>query len=132
MTVNEKAPRDLNLSGEINIRRIGKALPGASGPAERRSKARINEPFPSKAWGVDVTGKAFELDCTLDNLSSSGVYLRLPKLVMSGEKLSLVVTFANGIESGAKALLQCQVVRTEPQPDGRHGIAVAIREHHFI
>ena len=130
--VDEKPATDLTLSGEINLHRVTKAAKDGAAFAERRRKSRISEPFFSRVWGTDETGKAFELDCVLDNVSSQGVYLRLPRAVSTGEQMNLVVTFANGVDSGAKALLRCAILRTETQSDGRHGIALAITKYDFL
>jgi hypothetical protein len=128
-----KAER-LTLSGEIHLQNE----PGFDevleemGIAERRVKLRINHPFPTKVWGKDATGKAFEVECVLVNLSSSGLYLRLPRQMKSGGELSVVIRFLHQGRDGATAVLLGQVLRDEPQSDGNHGLALAIREHHFL
>ncbi|HYR75693.1 MAG TPA: hypothetical protein VEM96_07595 [Pyrinomonadaceae bacterium] len=50
----------------------------------------------------------------------------------SGAELSLVIKFLNGHGTGANAILLGQVLRDEPQPDGHQGLALAIKEHHFL
>lgn len=130
ISVNKRSPDDLTLSGEIELH--GADSPKENGVIERRAKPRLRVPFPSRAWGTDAAGKAFELDCVLDNLSSRGVYFRLPAHVVSGDELSLVVTFVSGADSEAKALLRCKILRTVPQADGHFGIAVAIIKHQFL
>ena len=130
ISLNKRAQDDLTLSGEIELHRVDSLQ--QHGAAERRAKPRLGAPFPSRAWGIDAAGKAFELDCVLDNLSSRGVYLRLPRQMRSGDELSLVVTFVNGSDSGARALLRCVILRTDPQVDGRFGIAAAIVKHQFL
>ena len=110
VSVNKRSPDDLKLSGEIKLH--GDDSSSQHGVVERRAKLQV--PFPPRAWGVDAAGKAFELDCALDNLSSRGVYFRLPTRVVSGDELSLVVTFVNGSDNGAKALLRCKILRTDP------------------
>ncbi len=123
----------LSLSGEINLRCDESAARRLErDEAERRIKPRINVPFPTRAWGVDAQGQAFEVDCELDNMSSRGLYLRMPWKMNSGDELSLAIKFVNGLDSGATALLRGLILRDEPQADGRHGIAVAVKEHHFI
>ena len=128
-----KAER-LTLSGEIHLENE----PGADevleemGIAERRAKLRINHPFPTKVWGTDATGQAFEVDCVLDNLSSTGLYLRLPRQIKLGAELSVIIRFLHQGRDGAVAHLLGQVLRDEPQSDGHHGLALAIKEHHFL
>lgn len=121
------------LSGELRLRKDPADInvPG-TGIAERRGKARINQPFPAKATGIDAQGKAFDLDCVLDNISSTGLYVQLPREMKSDQELSMVIRFVNGQGSGATALLNGQILRDEPQPNGLHGIALAIKEHRFL
>ena len=129
--VAEESARDLTISGEIGLH----VVPGVGrleAGVERRAKPRIQVAFPSKVWGVDAAGNAFELDCALDNMSSCGVYLKLPKSLVSGDELSLVVSFVNSADPGAKALLRCQVLRTEPTQDGFQGVAAEIKKYQFL
>ena len=125
-------PSRTTLSGEIKLRRdltwTGLVEEGAE---ERRVKPRIKEPFPTKAWGRDAEGQLFEIDGILDNISSTGLYLRLPRRMNSGAELNVVIKFVNG-RDGATALLVTEVLRVELQPEGDHGLALAIKEHHFV
>jgi len=132
ITVDSKTSRK-TLSGEFTLRREPDSLqPSKSRFVERRTRHRIYEPFPTRVWGTDAEGQNFDVDIELDNISSTGVYLRLPIQVEEGDELSLVVKFLNRQGTGATALLQCRVLRVEPQPDGRCGIAMKITEHHFL
>jgi hypothetical protein len=125
-------PSRITLSGELKLRRdpAGNVLADAA-VEERRAKPRLNKPFPTKAWGTDAEGQLFEIDGSLGNISSTGLYLRLPRRLNSGAELSVVIQFVNG-QSGPTALLCTQVLRAEPQPEGDHGFALAIKEHHFV
>lgn len=126
-----KASR-ITLSGELKLQRELAGIESAqAGLEERRAKPRLKEPFPTRAWGTDAAGRTFEIDGVLDNISSTGLYLRIPRQMKSGAELSVVIKFLNG-QDGATALLLGQVLRDEPQPDGDHGLALAIREHHFL
>ncbi len=122
---------DVTLSGEIKLRR-DKSRSRRLRTAERRGKLRVAEPFPASVWGIDREGKAFELDCVLDNISSTGLYLRLPRSLKSGAEVNLAINFMNGQRKHSTAVVLGHILRDEPQADGRHGIAVAIKEHHFI
>src|SRR5262245_44260114 len=82
VSMNQRSVEDLTLSGEIEL--FGDDSSSAHGPVERRAKPRLRVAFPSLALGIDVAGKAFEVDCVLDNLSSSGVYFRLPGSLVPG------------------------------------------------
>jgi hypothetical protein len=127
-----KPTPDLNLSGELKVRRdlAGQVLAEA-GIEERRARPRLKEPFPTRAWGTDAEGQLFEIDGALDNISSTGLYLRLPRRMNAGAELSIVIKFVNGLD-GATALLRTEVLRAEPQPEGNHGFALAIKKHHFL
>ena len=121
------------LSGELRSLRDELGVQARElGMGERRIKRRLSQPFPTRAWGTDATGELFEVDCVLDNISSTGLYLRIPRQMKVDAELSLVIRFLSGRDTGATALLRGQILRAEPQPDGRHGIAVAIKDHHFL
>lgn len=125
-------PSRFTLSGEIKLRQEDLAVaPREPGAAERRRKARITNPFPVRVWGTDSENESFEIDCTLDNLSSTGLYLRLPRRITSGTELNVVIKFLNG-QNGATALVRGNVLRGELQPDGRYGLALAIADCHFL
>jgi PilZ domain len=131
-TVSLKSPSQ-TLSGEIKLCRESPYVQASTSRIdERRIRPRIHEPFPTRAWGKDAEGQNFDVDCELDNISSTGLYLRLPMRVKSDAELSLVIKFLNRQGTGATALLNCRILRGEPQPDGRYGIAMTITEHHFL
>jgi hypothetical protein len=96
---------------------------------ERRSQPRVHEAFPAQVRGVDDAGQGFELETVLDNLSTGGLYMRLPRSVRCGSKLSLVVRFP-GLQNGTNFVplisLKGTVTRAEPQADGRCGLAVVL------
>jgi hypothetical protein len=128
-----KTPSLSTLSGEINLRNYAIDVLGPElGRAERRSKARIKHPFPTRAWGADANGQAFEVDCALDNMSSSGLYLRMAPQMKAGSELNVVVKFSNGLDTGATAMLFGQILRFESGTDGLNGVAIAIKRHEFL
>jgi PilZ domain len=124
-------PSRLTLSGEIHLRREATDVDSLPGLAERRVKPRLKHPFPTTARGTDAKGELFELDCVLDNVSSTGVYLRLPRRMNLGAEMNVIIKFVNG-RSGATAFLMTEVLRDEPQSDGNHGLALAIKDHYFL
>ena len=131
-TAAASKPSRITLSGELKLRReLAGTVLAEEGVEERRAKPRIKEPFPTKAWGRDAEGQLFEIDGILDNISSTGLYLRLPRRLNSGAELSVVIKFVTG-RDGATALLLTEVLRAELQPEGDHGLALAIKEHHFV
>jgi hypothetical protein len=99
---------------------------------ERRSEPRLAHPFPARVWGVDIDHEAFGLDCVLDNISASGLYLRMPLQIKSFSEMSLVVQLLSGPNEGATAAIKGRVIRDEPRTCGKRGIAVMITEYCFL
>jgi hypothetical protein len=99
-------------------------------PYERRRKPRLNESLPTRVWGIDNDDEVLSLESQLVNISSSGLYLRIPRQLKVFSPISLVVRLVN--ESGLMAAIRGKVLRDEPQFDGSRGIAVEITEHCFL
>lgn len=95
---------------------------------ERRAKPRIEEPFPTTVSGVDRSGEAFQVDCVLENISSTGVYLKLPRQMEEGSEVRMLVMLSAASSPGAGAAIKGVALRSEPQADESWGLAVAIRE----
>src|SRR5262245_7703839 len=104
------------------------------GGVERRQEPRIHNPFPATVRGVDKRGREFQLDTVVDGLSASGLYLRLPRHVEQGAKLSILIRIAStqkGREREKRVAVRGVVVRTTPQADGGCGVAVVFKRHRF-
>ena len=101
-------------------------------PLERRSKPRSHDVLPARVWGVDSDDQPFSLDCHLDNMSSSGLYLRLPRHMKFSSSISLVVRLLNGPVEGMVAAIKGTVMREEMESDGHRGFGIRIVEHKFI
>lgn len=99
---------------------------------ERRRKARIYKPFPARIWGIDSGNLPFNVDCVVDNLSGNGVHLGVWQELKPGTEVKMTVHLVSGSAMGATAALSGRVLRDELQPDGRHGVAVAIETHKFL
>ena len=97
---------------------------------ERRRKPRLNDSLPARVWGIDQDGELLSLDSQLDNISPSGLFLRIPRQLKIASQISLVVRLVNG--SGVMAAIRGKVLRDEPQLDGTRGIAVKITQHRFL
>lgn len=121
----------LTLSGEINLREGPVDSAAGSAFQERRAKPRIRQAFPTQVCGVDSEGRPFDLNVGLEDISSGGVYLRIPRTLKSGDELNLVVRFSNRHE-GATAAIRASVLRVDPGLDGLNGIAMAIHRYEFI
>jgi hypothetical protein len=102
---------------------------------ERRRKPRILQPFLVQVSGRDTEGAAFETGAVLDNMSTIGLYLKLNRKVEPGIKLKTVIRLStSGVEDFdvAKIAAETVVVRSEPLPDGRWGLALAIVKRRFV
>jgi len=99
---------------------------------ERRTKPRSNDALPARVWGVDSEDQPFSIDCNVENISSSGVYLRMPRRMKFSSAISLVVRLLNGPMEGAAAAIKGIVIRDQVEADGQPGIGIRIVEHRFI
>ncbi|HXG64795.1 MAG TPA: PilZ domain-containing protein [Blastocatellia bacterium] len=101
---------------------------------ERRSKPRLYHPFLIKVRGVDTGGRAFETHTLVDNLSASGLYLRLARQVEAGTRLFLVLYLsgAPGGEGGGRVAIRGVTLRTEPRAEGMYGLAVKFTSYRFL
>jgi hypothetical protein len=123
-------PPEWTLSGEIRTR--VPSLDSAGGSyLERRAKPRIRHSFSTTVTGVDAHGSEFSLEVGLENISSGGLYLRIPREVRSGDTLNVLVRFSNGKPGGTAAVI-AGVLRVEPGVDGLNGIAMAIKQYEFV
>jgi PilZ domain len=117
-----------------NLGPVAGSMNGCDG-IERRGAVRVAIPFPATVRGRDETGDRFTLDTVLDNLSSTGLYLRLARLVAPGATLFVVVRLAVVSDqqiAAASVAVRGVVLRSEPQPGGRDGIAVRFNGHRFL
>ena len=99
---------------------------------ERRAKPRSSDALPARVWGVDIHDHPFSFDCHLDNMSASGVYLRMPRRMKFSSAISLVVRLLSGPFEGMSAAIKGTVIRDESGPDGHRGVGIRIIEHRFI
>jgi PilZ domain. len=97
---------------------------------ERRRKPRVNDSLPARVWGIDNDGEMFGFDARVNNISSSGLFLKISRQLKISSQISLVVRLMNG--SGVMAAIRGKVLRDDPQLDGSRGIAVEITEHRFL
>jgi hypothetical protein len=86
----------------------------------------------ARVWGVDSDDQPFSLDCVLDNISASGLYLRLPRRMKFSASISIAVRLPNSPGDGRFAAINGTVIRDHKEHDGHTGVAVKIIEHSFI
>jgi len=96
---------------------------------ERRAKPRVSGAFRITVSGIDVAGEHFELDCVLDNISATGLYLRIPRELEQGSELRLLVNFSAGPSGGASAVIRGVVLRSDRDGSRGRGLAVAITDY---
>jgi len=101
-------------------------------PVERRAKPRSNDALPARVWGVDIEDQPFSFDCLVDNISGSGIYLRMPRRMKFSSAISLVVRLINGPGERAAAAIKGIVIRDQMESDGHRGVGISIVEHRFI
>jgi hypothetical protein len=102
---------------------------------ERRGKSRLQKPFHIVVRGVGSKGRSFEVVTVLKNISSSGIYFMLDQTLEVGTELSFNIRLSTSeIDEVrvAKVAAKGTVVRAEPQPDGRCGLAVTISKYRLI
>ena len=97
---------------------------------ERRGKQRLTDSLPARVWAIDIDGEVLSLDCRMQNISGSGVYLSMSQRLKLYSEISLVVRLLNG--SGMFAAIRGKVLRDDLLSDGSRGIAVGIRELQFL
>jgi hypothetical protein len=101
---------------------------------ERRRKPRIERPFPAIVRGVDIDGTPFEITTKLDNISASGLYMRLTPRLQPNAELSIIARLSLSLVAGDGAVvaLRGRVVRTDSQAVGGFGVAVEVKQREFL
>lgn len=101
---------------------------------ERRAKLRLTGPFAARARIVERGGIS-KIDSTVENISASGLYLRLDREVEQGTVLFVLTQFSTAWKRKARAAWVATrgfVVRVESKPEGGYGVAVTITRHRFL
>ncbi len=100
-----------------------------------RTKPRINASFTAKVRGVDATGKAFEVDVVVENLSASGLYVRLPHQLRVDDEVFAFICLSCGRDPNAPpagVAVRGVVVRSEPQLDGSCRVAISFKRYRLL
>jgi hypothetical protein len=94
---------------------------------------RIYQSFLIQVRGKFESGEKFKIDTVLDDLSSGGLYLRLPEKVRPGTRLFAVVRISTNPDVRApRVAVVGEVTRSEPLPGGAWGLGVAFKRHRFL
>jgi hypothetical protein len=94
----------------------------------------LREPFPILVQGVDARGRPFRADTVIENLSVTGLYVRLEHEIMAGARLSMILHMAptyRRIRAARVAALGI-AARTESLPDGKFGVGVSFTQHRVL
>ena len=124
----------------VQLNGLGANLPYAglspySDGMERRRTPRIELPFPATVRGVDRHGERFELETLLDNLSATGLYLRLVRHVEPGTILFIIVRLTARPAQwavGPGVAVRGSVLRADLRPGSAWGLAIAFSRHRFL
>jgi hypothetical protein len=103
--------------------------------AECRGTLRIAAPFPITVRGVDVSGERFGLQTVLDNLSATGLCLRLARPIATGAPMFVVVRLATAPCHAVAApgvAARGVVVRVQQRSGQVWGVAMQFTRHRFL
>ncbi len=101
---------------------------------ERRNKPRICEPFPAVIRGVDARGVPFEAKTVIDNLSASGLYVRLTRSLEPGTELAFTIqlSIVRRAKSGTPRVSANGVVVRAELSGNEYGVGVQFTQHRFL
>jgi PilZ domain len=75
------------------------------------------------------------MDGQVENVSSGGLYLRLPHSLGQNTKVNVVFRFSHVSDAttpAARVVVRGVVLRADPLPDGSCGVALAFRHYRFL
>ncbi len=92
------------------------------------------QPFPVTVRGVDATGEPLDIDTVLDNMSGGGLYVRIPRPIERGARLTagIRVSPSGALERSARIAVRGVVTRVDLTPSGEHGVALAFTKHRIF
>lgn len=92
-------------------------------------------PYLARIHGMDAEGRLFKDYVVLENISSSGLDVRLPQRLKPGLMLFIVVRLSLQPEwhvSAQYLVARGKIAEIEPQADGTSRVAVAFTRCRFI
>ena len=102
---------------------------------ERRIKPRIFEHFKATVHGMNADGEPFTDETVLENISATGLYVRLSQPVELGAELLVVSRLANpanGRTSGPLLAISGNVIRLDEADGATCGVAVEFTFTRFL
>ncbi len=101
---------------------------------DRRLKPRIECDYPAIVEGLDNQGAKYSDHARLANLSASGLFMLADRSITTGSKLSVIVLLSSAFndENAPRLATSGVVVRTEPKPDGKCGVAIKFSHYRFL
>ena len=101
---------------------------------ERRRKPRIQVAYPAVVRGENTAHGRFQNGAILDNLSSTGLYLRVNHFVNQDRPLFVLFQLSNTSDQGhsPRVAVRGRVVRIEPRSDGTCGLALKFERYRFL
>jgi hypothetical protein len=97
---------------------------------DRRRKARIHLPLPVYVSGMDADGREFHTHTLLDNLSSVGLYMQLPRKIDPGAELEMLIQYFDGPPK-ARIAATGVVRRSEELPHCLYGLGIEFIDYEF-
>jgi hypothetical protein len=97
-----------------------------------RDKPRMIVSLPARLRTAETVGEVLEMDGHVENVSSGGLYVRLPRSLGQNTKVNVVFLLSHGSDEATPAkriLVRGTVLRTDDLPDGSCGIALAFRRY---
>src|SRR5688500_8567134 len=127
----ERAPHNHNSKPQLTP-----IVPASgSGADERRRTGRMALASRAIERGTDASGQAFEYETRLDNISATGLFVRLPRQVESGSRLFVLFPFptASSTDQGvARVAVRGTVRRIEHLADGTLGAGISFQHYRLV
>lgn len=102
---------------------------------ERRGKPRLRCTFPAIVRGADPGGPRFQTTGAVENLSASGVFLRLERPIEQGSRIFIMFRFSAGAPDGGTGpniAVHGVVLRTEGELNSHYRVAVRLQHYRFL
>jgi hypothetical protein len=101
---------------------------------DRRVKPRIDCDYPAEVQGINGSGKKFQDQAKLVNLSASGLFLLVAREITNGSKVTVTIHLSDSTVNPETPKLATNgiVVRNEPQSTGMCGVAIKFQNYRFL